>query len=399
MAIVTLPALSTLNDWPQLLDGLRRAEQRLTDWTLNPQAFLTLMGQVFGPAPNPRTPPPTWQELRQSLIQGKLQPRLEIRNNWEMPGLAGAFQAPTAALPQGRILLNRQWLAKADDAEVEAVLLEEYGHAIDRQLNGTKDSAGDEGERLSALLRGQTPAAGSLNEDDSRELLIDGQKIRVEGSGVVTMPSVTLSLTPAAGSTSPTRTAFGGSTILLDSLLNIGSLGNNPTKKVLVVFGRGYVAGEDQLVIVGNLPSTLKSTFDSARGILSLEATNDGTPTQTDWRDALRAVGYSNKKSSLNQTPTAGARELVITTGELPALYINRRCHSPRPAAPGPLLPIQQCAIKRRQQQLEACQERGHQLHLRQPHWLSGNKHQRRRKQLHHQGDAAKQRPYLARRQ
>ena len=327
MAIVTMPALSTLTDWPQLLDGLRRAEQRLNDWTLNPQAFLTLLGQAFGPAPNPRTPPPAWQQLRQTLIQGKLQPKLEIRNNWEMPGLAGAFQAPTAAMPQGRILLNREWLAKADAAAVEAVLLEEFGHAIDRQLNGSKDSAGDEGERFSALLRGQAPTTTSQNEDDGQELWIDGQKIRVEGSVAVTMPSVTLSLTPAAGSTAPTRTAFGGSTILLDSLLNIGSLGTNPPKKVMVVFGRGYVAGEDQLVIVGSLPSSISASFDSARGILSLEAANDGTPTQTNWQDALRAVGYNNKKSSLNQTPTVGERELVITSGALPALFINGQAH------------------------------------------------------------------------
>lgn len=328
MAIVTMPALSTLNDWPQLLDGLRRAEQRLNDWTLNPQAFLTLLGQVFGPAPNPQTPPSGWLDLRQSLIQGKLQPKLEIRNNWEMPGLAGAFQAPTTAWPQGRILLNRQWLAKADAAAIEAVMLEEFGHAIDRQLNGAKDSTGDEGERLSALLRGQTPSTASLKEDDSQDLLIDGQRIRVEGSVITTMPSVTLSLTPPTGSTAPTRTAFGSSTILLDSGLTLGSLGANPTKKVLVVFGRGYVPGEDQLVIVGSLPSTITSSFDAARGILSLIAKDDQTPpSQENWRDALRAVGYNNKKSSLNQTPTAGERELVISTGELPALYIDGQAH------------------------------------------------------------------------
>ncbi|MFM8526084.1 MAG: hypothetical protein ACKOCM_10775, partial [Cyanobacteriota bacterium] len=329
MAIFRKPAPAMLNDWPQLLDGLQRAEQRINDWTQSPQAFLTLLGQVFGPPPNPRMTPPAWQELRKTLTAGQLQPNLEIRDDWEMPGLAGAFQAPTGARPQGRILLNRQWLNRADAAAVEAVLLEEFGHAIDHQLNGGKDTAGDEGERLSALLRGKTPTVESLRKDDSRLLLIDGQRISVEGSALTSLASVNLSAPMPAGGASPARTAFGSSTILLDSSLTLGAQTNPAPPRMLVVFGRGYVAAEDRLVIVGTLPATITASFDSARGMLSLDAVNGQTPTQEQWRDALRAVGYRNLKSGANppQTPTAGERELVITSGDLPAFFINGQAH------------------------------------------------------------------------
>lgn len=326
MAIARKPADHVLNDWPQLLDGLQRAEKRINDWTQSPQAFLTLLGKVLGPPPTPQPTPKAWLELRTTLQEGRLQPDLEIREDWEMPGLAGAYQAPTASHPQGRILLNRQWLRSADASAVEAVVLEEFGHAIDRTLHGQRDTAGDEGERLSALLRGQRPSSGSSRENDRRELRIDGQVIRVEGSIAATLPAITLSHLTATGTTAPARTAFGGSTILLDSGL---SLGATPEQKALVIFGRGYVKNEDELVVVGTLPTTITATFDKDRGILSLEAINGGNPSQDEWRDALRSIGYRNLKTSANppQTPTAGDRELVITSGKLPAFYINGQAH------------------------------------------------------------------------
>ncbi|MEY2644348.1 MAG: hypothetical protein RLZZ611_997, partial [Cyanobacteriota bacterium] len=335
MAILRKSALSTLPALPQLSEALERAEQRLADWLLDPQRVQALLAQVF-----PSPPTPAWHGLRETLLAGRLQLDLQIREDWEMPGLAGAFQAPAPSRPQGLILLNRRWLASATAAAVEAVLLEELGHAIDRQLHGAVDSAGDEGERFSTLLRGQQPSLTSQREDDSRELLISGQRIRVEGSGnaAVALPSVSLALTTPAGATAPQRTAFGGSTIRLDANLSLGSLTGSPTR-MLVHFARGYVAGEDELVVVGSLPAAIRASFDKTRGILNLVAVSGQTPSQTDWRDALRAVAYRNLNSSATpaRVPTAGDRELVITTGELPALFINNQAHFYRfESAPAP---------------------------------------------------------------
>ena len=41
--------------------------------------------------------------------------------------------------------------------QIEAVLHEELGHAIDWHLNSSIDTVGDEASIFSALLRGETP--------------------------------------------------------------------------------------------------------------------------------------------------------------------------------------------------------------------------------------------------
>jgi len=71
--------------------------------------------------------------------------------------------AYTCDAPQGGecIYLNAAWQQTATASEIEAVLLEEIGHAIDHRLNGGADSPGDEGEIFSALLCGLTPSSSA----------------------------------------------------------------------------------------------------------------------------------------------------------------------------------------------------------------------------------------------
>jgi hypothetical protein len=73
----------------------------------------------------------------------------------------------SGSAPEG-VLLDGDWLVVATADELEAVLLEELGDALDQRLNGDVDSPGDEEEIFSALLRGVAPSADSTSENDLR---------------------------------------------------------------------------------------------------------------------------------------------------------------------------------------------------------------------------------------
>ena len=64
------------------------------------------------------------------------------------------------------------------------MLLEEFGHAIDRRLNPGLDSAGDEGELFSDLVSGAVLSPEEYSriivEDDAGTLSLDGANVAVE---------------------------------------------------------------------------------------------------------------------------------------------------------------------------------------------------------------------------
>ena len=78
---------------------------------------------------------------------------VDLLDQASMAGLRGAYAAATTKRPE-RIFLNQEWAETANTIELEAVLLEEIGHAIDQRLNGDNDTLGDEGAIFSALIRG-----------------------------------------------------------------------------------------------------------------------------------------------------------------------------------------------------------------------------------------------------
>ena len=106
-------------------------------------------------------------------------PKIEVRSDAELKGALGAFSAQT-----GKIYLS-EGLVSGQSAKLQAVLIEEIGHLIDAQINQV-DTAGDEGELFSALVRGVEISSGELQrlrtEDDSAVITIDGQTLQVEQS-------------------------------------------------------------------------------------------------------------------------------------------------------------------------------------------------------------------------
>ena len=122
-----------------LTEALALVDQRLVAWASNSGAYEALLAEVFGTA---GTDPGLWQqaavELQSTLLSSGLAIRLELLSGDQLPGLSGAY---TANAPGGgggeRIYLNSTWLQGASTAQIEAVLLEELGHAIDTRLNGS----------------------------------------------------------------------------------------------------------------------------------------------------------------------------------------------------------------------------------------------------------------------
>jgi Ca2+-binding RTX toxin-like protein len=118
-----------------------------------------------------------WQSGDFSII-----PPIEIRNASELNGANGAYAAAT-----DKIYLSKEFLElhQNDPSTIAAVLLEEIGHRIDKQIK-TTDSSGDEGAIFSAVVLGQLLDSSTLEllkqEDDSTVLTLDNTNISVEQS-------------------------------------------------------------------------------------------------------------------------------------------------------------------------------------------------------------------------
>jgi serralysin len=176
---------------PSLTEAITCLEARLSIWASNAGDYDALLRQVFATA---GTDAAAWSQradaLREQLVSTGLSLSLEILPTSQQRDLLGAY---SPASPGGGevVYLHPSWLKSASAAQIEAVLLEELGHAIDCRLNGPADSTGDEGEMFSALLRGETPNPGAYNENDQRLITIAGNAVTVEAATLSLDNSVT----------------------------------------------------------------------------------------------------------------------------------------------------------------------------------------------------------------
>ncbi|MFN5515867.1 MAG: hypothetical protein ACK5CA_14290, partial [Cyanobacteriota bacterium] len=112
-------------------------------------------------------------------------PPIEVRSFAEINGANGAFSITT-----GKIYLAQEFVeANVNNLEViAAVLLEEYGHYVDSQIN-VSDSAGDEGDIFAQLVQGESISESELAvlkaEDDNATVTVDGQVVEIEQASPV----------------------------------------------------------------------------------------------------------------------------------------------------------------------------------------------------------------------
>jgi Ca2+-binding RTX toxin-like protein len=114
-----------------------------------------------------------WQSGDFSLF-----PQIEVVSGDVLGTANGAY-----AISTNKIYLSDAFISSASQQSLEAVILEEFGHFVDAQVNAT-DTAGDEGELFSALVRGVSLSAAELGrikaEDDHGIMSLGGQLITIE---------------------------------------------------------------------------------------------------------------------------------------------------------------------------------------------------------------------------
>jgi hypothetical protein len=116
-----------------------------------------------------------WQSQDFSLF-----PQIEVVSSEVLGSAKGAY-----AISTNRIYLSDQFVSVASQQSLEAVILEEFGHFVDAQVN-TTDTPGDEGELFLAIVRGVSLSAAELSrikvENDQTVISVDGRSITVEQS-------------------------------------------------------------------------------------------------------------------------------------------------------------------------------------------------------------------------
>jgi len=123
---------------------------------------------------------PTVQRLRAQWQAGDtgIFPTLAVVTQEILGTASGAYG-------NGTIYLSDQFLANASETGVVRVLLEEYGHFVDAQINPV-DSAGDEGAIFAELVQGDALSDSQLAllraENDWVTVMIDGQLMAIEQS-------------------------------------------------------------------------------------------------------------------------------------------------------------------------------------------------------------------------
>ncbi|MCL1471938.1 VWD domain-containing protein [Argonema antarcticum] len=179
-SLTNYASFGTLN--PELLDvelsdELKNAQNYLRSLATSPD-FVTKMQVAFGNGFDLQKV----EELAASWGKGDFGnfPQIEMRDAAEINGARGAFAAAT-----NTIYLSREFAIESEgnvDA-IASVLLEEYGHYIDSQINAI-DAAGDEGEIFAALAQGkvlnESELAALKGEDDSAIVVLDGEEVRIE---------------------------------------------------------------------------------------------------------------------------------------------------------------------------------------------------------------------------
>ena len=105
-------------------------------------------------------------------------PQIEIVSSDVLGTANGAY-----ASRSNTIYLSAQFLAIASQESLSNLILEEFGHFVDAQVNSV-DSAGDEGAIFAALVQGESLDLETLqalrSEDDRGAIMVNGEVIQVE---------------------------------------------------------------------------------------------------------------------------------------------------------------------------------------------------------------------------
>jgi hypothetical protein len=144
-----------------------------------------------------------WQSQDFSLF-----PQIEIVSSGVLGSAKGAY-----AISTNRIYLSDAFISSASPQALEAVILEEFGHFVDAQINSV-DSAGDEGEYFAKVVLGQSLSKAEITrlktEDDHAIAVIRGEQVEIEQSTTNNISISQLQLTGFVVFTSNSNGGFTG---------------------------------------------------------------------------------------------------------------------------------------------------------------------------------------------
>jgi FG-GAP-like repeat/RTX calcium-binding nonapeptide repeat (4 copies)/FG-GAP repeat len=120
----------------------------------------------------------TAEQIRQSLSLGSFTRSIQIVQDQVLGLASGAFAAMN-----NTVYLRESLVTSGDLEHISEVIIEEYGHSIDSQVN-QEETPGDEGAIFRLLVKGvklsQSMLAELRAEDDWAVISIDGQQLAVE---------------------------------------------------------------------------------------------------------------------------------------------------------------------------------------------------------------------------
>lgn len=179
--------------------------------------FLSLLQQVYGITAADA------MALRDKLLEGSgLGLTFVVLDSAAMNGALGGYSAEGTD-NCATIYLNAELLAQQDDPRrLLRVALEEVGHHLDHLLNGTVDTAGDEGALFASLLLGDHLNAADIaalhNENDAGFVMVSGHTVAVENAA----SSISTSVTSGTTLNASTATSF-SFTVTINSTANNGA--------------------------------------------------------------------------------------------------------------------------------------------------------------------------------
>ncbi|WP_017292639.1 hypothetical protein [Geminocystis herdmanii] len=171
----------------KLFQAQTQAEALLLKASLNPSLDTTLT-TAFGDNYNVTVA----NNIFSSWSNGNFSnlPKIEILSPTEINGAQGAYSATNNTIYLSSSLIESQSLK-----QIRNVLLEEYGHFIDAQINDT-DTPGDEGEIWRNLVLNRKMSTAQLDtlrsENDWGTITVDGQILNVEKSVITLNVNTTL---------------------------------------------------------------------------------------------------------------------------------------------------------------------------------------------------------------
>ncbi|MGG6298273.1 hypothetical protein ACQ4M4_28240, partial [Leptolyngbya sp. AN02str] len=170
------------NSLPNVLQLAQQEAYKLLTINAAEPGFSNILRQSFGSSYDSRTAEALIQRWKEGNFHDL--PNVQIQNLDQLDKANGAFASSTQTIYVSDNLLQ-QAQASCNIAGVVGVLLEEVGHFVDDLINPV-DSAGDEGEIFSALVRGISLSGSELSalytDNDQAVINLGGEEVTVEMS-------------------------------------------------------------------------------------------------------------------------------------------------------------------------------------------------------------------------